>query len=65
MIVGMILGEPTHLIVFPVIAMYKYGIGYQYFSGMYTALFPMIPAIIAVITIIADHKQQRGALSHG
>lgn len=57
MIVGMILGEPTHLVVFPVIAMKKFGTGYQYFSGMYTALFPMVPAIVALATIIKDHKE--------
>ena len=56
MIVGMILGEPTHLLVFPVVAMYKFGIGYRYFSGMYTALFPMIPAILALTVILAGHR---------
>jgi len=58
MIVGMILGEPTHFLIFPVVAMNKFGIGYQYFSGMYTALFPMIPAILSLIVIIQDHKQR-------
>lgn len=57
-IVGMILGEPTHLLVFPIIAMNKFGIGYQYFSGMYTALFPMIPAIIALVTIVGEHRSR-------
>jgi hypothetical protein len=64
MSVGMIVGEPTHFLVFPVVAMNKFGIGYQYFSGMYTALFPMIPAILALVVIIHDHKQ-RLALSKG
>lgn len=59
MIIGMILGEPTHLIVFPVIAMFKYGIGYTYFSGMFTALFPMVPAILAAIAIVNDSRAQR------
>ena len=59
MIVGMILGEPTHLVVFPVVTMFQYGVGYQYFSGMYTALFPMIPAIIALVTIIKDHQERK------
>jgi hypothetical protein len=58
MSVGMILGEPTHFLIFPVVAMNKFGIGYQYFSGMYTALFPMIPAILALVVIIHDHKQR-------
>ncbi len=58
MVVGMIVGEPAHFLIFPVVAMIKFGIGYQYFSGMYTALFPMIPAILALVAIIHDHKQR-------
>jgi len=58
MIVAMILGEPAHFLIFPVVAMNKFGIGYQYFSGMYTALFPMIPAILALVAIIHDQKQR-------
>jgi len=61
LIVGMILGEPTHLLVFPVVRMFKEGVGYQYFSGMYTALFPMIPAILALVTIIKDHRAKKPA----
>jgi len=61
MIVGMILGEPTHILVFPVIRMIKEGVGYEYFSGMYTALFPMVPAIMALIVIIKDHKTHKEA----
>jgi hypothetical protein len=57
MSVGMILGEPVHLLVFPVVAMNKFGIGYQYFSGMYTALFPRIPAILAITTILRDYRR--------
>jgi hypothetical protein len=64
MIVGMILGEPTHFVVFPVVVMYKFDVGYRYFSGMYTALFPMIPAIMALVTIIKDHKERETAASH-
>lgn len=64
MIVGMILGEPTHFVVFPVIVMNEFGGGYQYFSGMYTALFPMIPAILALATIIKDNKEGEARASH-
>jgi hypothetical protein len=60
LIVGMILGEPTHFLVFPVVFMNKFGGGYRYFSGMSTALFAMIPAILALATIIKDHRE-RGA----
>jgi hypothetical protein len=64
LIVGMILGEPTHLLVFPVGAMVKFGIGYQYFSGMYTALFPMIPAILALVMILrARRSHAAGSLA--
>jgi hypothetical protein len=55
-IVGMILGVLTHLLVFPLVAMNKFGIGYEYFSGMYTALFPIIPAIMALVTIMGEHR---------
>lgn len=56
MTIGMILGEPSHLLVFPVMAMNKYGIGYQYFAGMYTALFPMIPAILVLTKLLRDRR---------
>jgi hypothetical protein len=56
LIIGMILGEPTHLLLFPIMAMRKFGIGYEYFPGMYTALFPMIPAILALVMIVGEHR---------
>ena len=59
MIVGMILGEPTHHIIFPVMAATKLGVGYSYFGGMVTALFPMIPAIILAASIFADSRNPR------
>ena len=61
MIVGMILGEPAHHVIFPVVAAVKLGIGYTYFSGMVTALFPMIPAIILLRGIVADARAARAA----
>lgn len=57
MTIGMILGEPSHLLVFPVMAMNKFGIGYQYFAGMYTALFPMIPAILTLTTLLRSRRR--------
>ena len=59
MIVGMILGEPTHLLVFPVVRMLQDGVNYTYFPGMYTALFPMIPALLALILILQDYRKWR------
>lgn len=57
MIVGMILGEPTHFLVFPLVKIYQQGGRYEYFSGMYTALFPMVPAILAMLVIFVDSKK--------
>jgi hypothetical protein len=57
LIVGMILGEPTHHLVFPVMAMAKLGVGYTYFPGMYSALFPMLPAILALVMIVGERKR--------
>ena len=59
MIVGMMLGEPTHLLVFPIVRILQDGVNYTYFPGMYTALFPMIPAILALVLIIQDHREWR------
>ncbi len=59
MIVGMIVGEPTHLLVFPIVSMVQEGVPYTYFPGMYTALFPMIPAILALVFILNDHKNDK------
>jgi hypothetical protein len=56
----MIIGEPTHLVVFPVMRMVEDGVGYGYFSGMYTALFPMIPAILAIRALRRTHRHAAG-----
>lgn len=61
LLVGMILGEPTHVVLFPVMRMIQVGGGYGYFSGMYTALFPMIPAILAVRALRRTHLLAPGA----
>lgn len=58
-VVGMILGEPTHMLVFPVVSMKKLGVDYGYFSGMYTALFPMIPAILGLVMILGEHRKAK------
>ena len=61
LIVGMIVGEPTHLVVFPVARMVQQSVGYEYFSGMYTALFPMIPAILVLVIILKSHRVRNRA----
>lgn len=63
LIVGMILGEPAHLLVFPVVKMIQTGGGYGYFSGAYTALFAMVPAIIMLGQIIRTHRNRVAPLT--
>lgn len=49
--VGMIIGEPMHLVWFPVLE----GGRYHYFPGMWTSLLPMAPAIAGFVAIMRDH----------
>ena len=56
MVVGMLLGEPMHHILFPVLAAVQTGTVYTYFPAMVTALFPMVPAILIAVAIFADHR---------
>jgi len=56
--------SPAHFLIFPVVAMTKFGIGYQYFPACITALFPMISPFWRWFVIIHDHKRQL-ALSKG
>lgn len=56
--VGMILGEPTHLAVFPVLE----GGRYHYFPGMWTALVPLVPAIWGMQVMVADYRQAHRAV---
>ncbi|MGX1309655.1 hypothetical protein AB7M35_004427 [Amorphus suaedae] len=57
LVVGMILGEPAHVLVFPVVFAIQHGGGYAYFSGMYTALFAMIPAILILAELLRTRRQ--------
>lgn len=59
LIIGMIVGEPAHLLVFPVMAMHQTGGEYRYFSGMYTALLPMVPAILALRVILLERRKHK------
>lgn len=52
---GMFLGEPTHLLVFPIIE----GGRYHYFPGMWTALLPLVFGIWGLKIILSDNRQQR------
>ena len=53
--VGMMLGEPTHMLVFP----FMEGGRYHYFPGMWTALFPMVPAAYGIWRMLADDRSAR------
>ncbi len=52
MFVGMILGEPVHLLVFPFLE----GGRYHYFPGMWSALLPMVPAVYGAARVLRDHR---------
>lgn len=55
--VGMMLGEPTHMLVFP----FMEGGRYHYFPGMWTALFPMVPAAYGIWRMLHDDRLARVA----
>jgi hypothetical protein len=50
--VGMMLGEPAHLLVFPLME----GGRYHYFPGMWTALAPMVPAAYGIWRMSSDDR---------
>jgi len=51
--VGMILGEPAHLLVFPFLE----GGRYHYFPGMWSALLPLAPAAYGIRRLLADGEE--------
>ena len=55
--VGMIVGEPTHMLVFP----FMEGGRYHYFPGMWSALAPMVPAAYGIWRMLADDAAARRA----
>ena len=56
---GMLLGEPTHLLVFPIREAMLHGGGYDYFPGMWTALMPLVSGLWGMAVIVKDAKQQK------
>jgi len=54
---GMLLGEPTHLLVFPIREAILHGGGYDYFPGMWTALAPLVSGLWGISVSIKDAKQ--------
>ena len=57
--VGMFAGEPTHLLVFPVLE----GGRYHYFPGAWTALLPMVMGVWGLYVILSDHRRSRSDAS--
>lgn len=52
--VGMIFGEPAHLLVFPIWE----GGRYHYFPGMWTALIPLVPAVWGMWVMVDDYRHR-------
>ena len=52
---GMILGEPTHLLVFPLLE----GGRYHYFPGMWTALFPLVTGVWGMVVIVTQYNRDK------
>lgn len=55
--IGMILGEPVHLLVFPFLE----GGRYHYFPGMWSALLPMVPAVFGATRVFTEHRAAMAA----
>lgn len=53
--VGMMLGEPAHIVVFPFLE----GGRYHYFPGMWTSLLPMVPAAYGIWRMLHDDRLAR------
>lgn len=53
--VGMFAGEPTHLLVFPVLE----GGRYHYFPGAWTALLPMVMGVWGLYVILQEDRRHR------
>jgi len=56
---GMLLGEPTHLLIFPIREMLIHGGHYDYFPGMWTALMPLVSGLWGLVVIIQDSRPQK------
>jgi len=59
--VGMLLGEPTHLLIFPIREAMLHGGGYDYFPGMWTALAPLITGLWGMSVIVSEARRDRRA----
>jgi general stress protein CsbA len=59
--VGMMVGEPTHMLVFPLME----GGRYHYFPGMWSALAPMVPAAYGIWRMLADDQAAKKQTTSG
>lgn len=57
--IGMLLGEPTHLLVFPIREAILHGGGYDYFPGMWTALAPLITGLWGISIIVTEARKDK------
>lgn len=58
--VGMVAGELTHVLLFPVLEAARTG-RYGYFPGMWTSLLPLIPAAAGFIALVRDYRTHQTA----
>lgn len=61
--IGMLLGEPTHLLVFPIREAILHGGGYDYFPGMWTALAPLITGLWGISIIVSEARKDKRAVN--
>lgn len=59
MVVGMLLGEPSHLLGFPVLHLVTSGGGYGYFPGAVTAMLPAVPAVLLLADLLRHRRSGR------
>lgn len=57
--VGMLLGEPTHYLIFPLREASLHGGGYDYFPGMWTALAPMSTGLWGISVVLSEARKEK------
>jgi hypothetical protein len=62
---GMLLGEPTHLLIFPIREAILHGGGYDYFPGMWTALAPLTTGLWGIAVIVTEARKDRQMATSG
>lgn len=57
--IGMLLGEPTHYLIFPMREASLNGGGYDYFPGMWTALAPMSTGLWGISIVLSEARKEK------